>query len=65
VECKCYNLVSNFPNKTHTAVPIASTASHSAQNIALNELGRTINNGRIIIGQMVFMKKIKNHLIKV
>jgi len=32
--------VSNFPNKTHTAVPIACTASHSAQNIALNELGR-------------------------
>ena len=32
--------VSNFPNKAHTAVPIACTASHSAQNIALNELGR-------------------------
>ena len=32
--------VSNFPNKTHTAIPIACTASHSAQNIALNELGR-------------------------
>ncbi len=32
--------VSNFPNKSHTAVPIACTASHSAQNIALNELGR-------------------------
>ena len=32
--------VSNFPNKTFTAIPIACTASHSAQNIALNELGR-------------------------
>ena len=32
--------VANFPDKTKTAIPIASTASHSAQNIALNELGR-------------------------
>ena len=32
--------VSNFPNKSHSAIPIACTASHSAQNIALNELGR-------------------------
>ena len=32
--------VSNFPDKTKTAVPIACTASHSAQNIAFNELGR-------------------------
>ncbi len=32
--------VSNFPNKSSTAIPIACTASHSAQNIALNELGR-------------------------
>ena len=32
--------VSNFPNKTKTAVPIACTSSHSAQNIAFNELGR-------------------------
>ena len=32
--------VSNFPNKSFTAIPIACTASHSAQNIALNELGR-------------------------
>ncbi|MBD1148446.1 MAG: homoserine O-acetyltransferase [Pelagibacteraceae bacterium TMED201] len=32
--------VSNFPDKTKTAVPIACTSSHSAQNIALNELGR-------------------------
>ena len=32
--------VSNFPNKVQVAVPIACTASHSAQNIALNELGR-------------------------
>ena len=28
--------VSNFPNKTKTAIPIACTASHSSQNIALN-----------------------------
>ena len=32
--------VSNFPDKTKTAIPIACTSSHSAQNIALNELGR-------------------------
>ena len=32
--------ISNFPNKSLTAIPIACTASHSAQNIALNELGR-------------------------
>ena len=32
--------VSNFPEKTKTAVPIACTSSHSAQNIAFNELGR-------------------------
>ena len=32
--------VSNFPDKAKVAVPIACTASHSAQNIALNELGR-------------------------
>ena len=32
--------VSNFPNNSETAIPIACTARHSAQNIALNELGR-------------------------
>ena len=32
--------VSNFPDKAKVAIPIACTASHSAQNIALNELGR-------------------------
>ena len=32
--------VSNFPNKAATAIPIACTASHSAQNIAFNELSR-------------------------
>ncbi len=32
--------VSNFPDKSKTAIPIACTSSHSAQNIALNELGR-------------------------
>ena len=32
--------VANFPEKTKTAIPIACSASHSAQNIALNELGR-------------------------
>ena len=32
--------VSNFPNKARVAIPIACTASHSAQNIAFNELGR-------------------------
>ena len=32
--------VSLYPNKAHCAIPIACSASHSAQNIALNELGR-------------------------
>jgi len=32
--------VTNYPDKTRTAVPIACTSSHSAQNIAFNELGR-------------------------
>ena len=32
--------VNNFPNKAKVAIPIACTASHSAQNIAFNELGR-------------------------
>ena len=29
-----------FPNKTFSAIPIACSTSHSAQNIALNELAR-------------------------
>ena len=29
-----------FPNKTYSAMPIACSTSHSAQNIALNELAR-------------------------
>ena len=32
--------VSNFPDRTKTAIPIACTSNHSAQNIAFNELGR-------------------------
>ena len=32
--------VANYTDKAKTAIPIACTASHSAQNIALNELGR-------------------------
>ena len=32
--------VNNFPDKAKVAIPIACTASHSAQNIAFNELGR-------------------------
>ena len=32
--------VSNFPDKAKVAIPIACTSSHSAQNIAFNELGR-------------------------
>jgi len=32
--------VSNFPDKAKIAIPIACAASHSAQNIAFNELGR-------------------------
>ena len=40
--------VSNFPEKTKTAVPIACTSSHSAQNIAFNELGRQAITADII-----------------
>ena len=32
--------VSNYPNAAQTAIPIACTSNHSAQNIGLNELGR-------------------------
>ncbi len=32
--------ISNYPYKAKTAIPIACTSSHSAQNIAFNELGR-------------------------
>ena len=32
--------ISNFPDKSKTVIPIACTSSHSAQNIAFNELGR-------------------------
>jgi len=32
--------ISNFPHKSKTVIPIATTSNHSAQNIALNELGR-------------------------
>ena len=32
--------ISNYPDKAKTAIPIACTSSHSAQNIAFNELGR-------------------------
>ena len=31
---------SSYPNRTYSAIPIACTASHSAQNIAFNELSR-------------------------
>jgi len=30
----------SYPERTYSAIPIACSASHSAQNIALNELGR-------------------------
>ena len=32
--------VSLYQDMAHSAIPIACSASHSAQNIALNELGR-------------------------
>jgi homoserine O-acetyltransferase len=32
--------ISLYPEISHSAIPIACSASHSAQNIALNELGR-------------------------
>ena len=37
--------VSNYPDRAKTAIPIACTSSHSAQNIAFNELGQTSNHG--------------------
>ena len=45
-----------FPNKTFSAIPIACSSSHSAQNIALNELARQAimadpvwNNGKYFL----------------
>ena len=38
-ECNCYNFVQHFQIKL-SAIPIACSSSHSAQNIALNELAR-------------------------
>ena len=35
-----YNFVQLFQTKTFSAIPIACSSSHSAQNIALNELAR-------------------------
>jgi homoserine O-acetyltransferase len=32
--------INNYPDRAKTVVPIACTSSHSAQNIAFNELGR-------------------------
>ena len=34
------SLAANFPDRTHAALVIASTARHSAQNIAFHEVGR-------------------------
>ena len=52
--------ISNFPDKAKTVIPIACTSSHSAQNIAFNELGRQAiaadsnwNDGIIIIKNTV------------
>ena len=38
--CKLCSFAQFFPDRTFTAVPIACAASHSAQNIAFNELAR-------------------------
>ena len=40
MECSFYNFAQLFLNKTFSAIPIACSSSHSAQNIALNELAR-------------------------
>ena len=34
VECNYYNFVLHFPDRTFSAIPIACSSSHSAQNIA-------------------------------
>ena len=49
--------VSNFPNKAQVAIPIACTASHSAQNIALNELGRQAIMADRKLARMVNIRK--------
>ena len=38
--CKLLQFCASFPDRTFSAVPIACSSSHSAQNIALNELAR-------------------------
>ena len=40
VECNSYNFVQLFQKKLSLLIPIACSSSHSAQNIALNELAR-------------------------
>ena len=46
-----------FPDKTFSAIPIACSASHSAQNIALNELARqAIMADPVLNGGKYFLK---------
>ncbi len=40
MECKFFSSARLIPNRTYSAIPIACTASHSAQNIAFDELAR-------------------------
>ena len=40
MECRHFSSLITFLDKAKVAIPIACTASHSAQNIAFNELGR-------------------------
>ena len=56
--------ISNFPDKAKTVIPIACTSSHSAQNIAFNELGRQAIaadsnwNEEIIILKILYLIKV-------
>ena len=54
-----------YPDKTFTAVPIACAASHSAQNIAFNELARQAimadpewDSGNYISAGKAFQEKV-------
>ena len=49
-----------FPNKTFSAVPIACSTNHSAQNIALNELARQAIMADPVWDNGKYLKKIFN-----
>ena len=58
--CNFFNFCATFPNKTFSAVPIACSTNHSAQNIALNELARQAIMADPVWDNGKYLKKIFN-----